>query len=97
MPPAPDDLRPRIRDILLNDWDPHNASRNDAAHHTYDHYIDPLINLLRSGAGEEAIVAFLHEREKETMCFPSLGTARLKRPAQKLLALCGSPHTPNSQ
>jgi hypothetical protein len=29
---------------------------------------------------------FLHEREKESMCFPSLGRQRLRRVAQKLLA-----------
>ena len=81
------DLRSRVREVLLSDWDPHNAGRIDAARHTYDHYLDPLIDLLRSGAGEEAVIAFLREREHETMCFPSLGTARLKRPAQKLLAL----------
>jgi hypothetical protein len=84
---ADDELRSRVREILLNDWDPHTASRNEAARHTYDHYIDPLLALLDSGADEDAIIGFLHEREKETMCFPSLGTARLKRPAQKLLAL----------
>jgi hypothetical protein len=87
MAQAFDELRSQVRDILLNDWDPHNASRNEAARHTYDHYIEPLISLLDSGADEDVIVRFLHEREQETMCFPSLGTARLKRPARKLLAL----------
>ena len=80
-------LRDSIRAVLLNDWDPHNAARNDVAHGTYDHYIDPLIDLISSGGDETAVVEFLHEREKETMCFPSLGTQRLRRVAQRLLAL----------
>ena len=77
----------RIRDVLLNDWDPHNAARSPAAHGTYDGYIEPIAKLLRSGADESAIVEFLHQREQETMCFPSLGTSRLRRVAAKLLRL----------
>ena len=80
-----DPLHARIRDVLLNDWDPHDAARNLAAHTTYDGYIPPLLDLLRSHPTEEAVVEFLHEREKESMCFPSLGTQRLRRVARKLL------------
>jgi hypothetical protein len=80
-------LRDRIRAILLNDWDPHDAQRTDAAHHTYDGYISPLANLIRSSADEDAIIAFLKEREAETMCFPALGTRRLANVAKKLIAL----------
>ena len=76
-----------MRQVLLNDWDPHNAARSPAAHSTYDGYITPLLDLLRSGAGEDEVVEFLHERERESMCFPSLGTQRLRPVARKLLAL----------
>ena len=76
----------RIREVLLSDWDPHNASRLESAHSAYDGYIPPLLHLLSSGADEEAIMDFLHEREKESMCFPSLGKQRLRRVAQKLIA-----------
>ena len=86
-----DPLLARIRDVLLNDWDPHNAARLEAAHSTYDGYIPPILHLLNSGAGEEAIMDFLHEREKESMCFPSLGKQRLRRVAQKLIALRAGP------
>jgi len=84
-------LRFRIRDVLLNDWDPHNAARLESAHSTYDGYIPPILQLLHSGADEEALIDFLHEREKESMCFPSLGKQRLRRVAQKLIALHGGP------
>ena len=83
----PVEARWRIRAVLLNDWDPHDAARNPAAHGTYDGYVDPLHALLAGGAGEDAVVEFLHERERESMCFPSLGTARLRPVARKLLSL----------
>ncbi|HSI32767.1 MAG: hypothetical protein ACAI43_17000 [Phycisphaerae bacterium] len=80
-----DEVRSRIRSVLLNDWDPHNAIRSEAAHGTYDQYVDPLYDLLNTGAGEEAVMEWLHEREKETMCFPSLGVERLRRVARLLI------------
>jgi hypothetical protein len=76
-----------IRTILLQDWDPHNASRNESARGTYDDYLKSLQSLIESGATEDQIIQYLHEREQETMCFPSLGTERLRRVAQKLLRL----------
>lgn len=89
--PTPDtrveNLRDGVRAVLLTDWDPHNASRDESAHGTYDQYLDPLISLIESGATEDDVVAFLEEREAETMCFPSLGVERLRRPARKLLRL----------
>jgi hypothetical protein len=80
-------VRSRIREILLNDWDPQNVVRNPAAHGAYAGYIDPLLNLLRSGADEEQVVEFLHDKEQDMMCFPSLDTRRLRPVARKLLAL----------
>ena len=86
MPDTDDATRSRIREVLLNDWDPHNAARLEAAHATYDGYIEPLLQLLRGGAGEDELVDYLHDREQESMCFPSLGKQRLRRVARKLLA-----------
>ncbi len=82
-------IREQIRRILIHDWDPHNAERAEAAHHTYDGYISPLVDLIRSGADEEAVIDFLKEREAETMCFPALGRRHLARVAKKLIALRG--------
>ena len=79
--------RDAIRQILLEDWDPHNASRMDEACGTYDTYIERLWTVIKTGADEEAVMHWLHEREKESMCFPSLGMERLRRVARKLLAL----------
>jgi len=80
-------LRDRLRDILLADWDPGDASRSDAARGAYDAYLDPLIALLRAGADEEAVIDFLMERERESMCFPTLDRGPLRRVARKLVAL----------
>ena len=88
-------LHSRVREVLLADWDPHNAAGSPAAHTTYDGYIPPLLDLLRSGAGEDAVAEFLHERERESMCFPSLGTARLRPVARKLLAVAGASSGPS--
>ena len=87
MPPADPAIREQIRTILVHDWDPHDAERTEAAHHTYDGYISPLADLIRSGADEAAVIEFLKEREAETMCFPALGTRHLLRVARKLIAL----------
>jgi hypothetical protein len=84
----PDDqARERVRQILLNDWDPSNASRFEAARGEYDSYIPPLLDLIRGGADEDAIVQFLVDRERESMCFPGLDTRRLRPVARKLLRL----------
>ena len=80
-------LRDQIRQVLLEDWDPSNAARFEAAKHEYDAYLSPLADLIRSDADEEAIVSFLRERESEIMCFPAIGRSHLKRVAQKLIKL----------
>jgi hypothetical protein len=86
MEQARETTRDRIRRVLLEDWDPHNVSRNEYAHGSYDQYLAPLEDLLRSEAGEEDVMRWLHEREQETMCFPSIGIQRLRPVARKLLA-----------
>lgn len=80
-------VQEQIRQILLDDWDPSNASRSEAARSEYDADIQPLHDLIQSGADEDAIVQYLFDREHEIMCFPSLGKQHLHRVAQKLIAL----------
>lgn len=87
MADAPLPIRDQIRSVLLNDWDPNNAARSEAASGSYDAYISPLADLIHSGANEDAIIAFLKERESEIMCFPAIGTSHLQRVARKLLGL----------
>ncbi len=80
-------LRDQIRQVLLEDWDPSNAARFEAAKHEYDAYLSPLADLIRSDADEDAIASFLKERESEIMCFPAIGQSHLRRVAQKLIRL----------
>ena len=87
MADSSDELRSRIRQLLLAEWDPSGAERVDAARSTYDAYLGPLADLIRSGASEEAIAGFLKDRESEIMCFPALGTNHLQRVAKRLAAL----------
>lgn len=88
MPGVQDDIRARVRALLVEDWDPHNVARSEYARGQYDGYISPLLDLIRSdGTTEDDVVEWLHAREQETMCFPSLGTQRLRRVARRLLAL----------
>lgn len=75
----------RVRRILIEDWDPHEVIDRPHAHGTYDAWVEPLLALLATGPTEDAVIAWLHERECETMCFPSLGTERLRRVAGKLV------------
>ena len=86
-----DPVQARVRQILLEDWDPHEVLKRAEAHGTYDGWVGPLWDLVASGATEEQVMEWLHEREKETMCFPSLGLERLRRVARKLVAVrsCG--------
>jgi hypothetical protein len=91
---SPGDVpRDEIRKILLEDWDPSNAVRFESSRLEYDGWIAPLWKLITSGGDEAQIIAFLREREAETMCFPGLGTQRLQRPARKLLALRRTPQS----
>ena len=90
----PETVRSRIRQVLLDEWDPSNASRFEHSRGEYDAYIEPLWAIIRAGAGEDAVVEFLHERERESMCFPGLDTRRLRPVARKLIALVRSPLPP---
>ena len=49
MTPLTDAIRASIREILLSDWDPADASRSEYAHGLYDRFIDPLWPLIDQG------------------------------------------------
>ena len=85
MPEATDSTYARVRQILLEDWDPHDALRRPEAHGAYDAYVAPLLVLLAAGANEDVVMDWLADRERETMCFPSLGRERLRRVARRLI------------
>jgi hypothetical protein len=82
-----DEPRLAIRQILLEDWDPHDLFKRSEAHGAYDAWVEPIYEKLRGGASEEQVMDWLQEREQETMCFPSIGKERLRRVARKLRAI----------
>jgi len=82
-----DDVRGRVRQILLEDWDPHEMFKSPEAHGAYDAWVGPLWEVIAAGTGEEGVMEWLQERERETMCFPSLGRERLRRVARRLIAV----------
>ena len=91
MSPDPDSIRSQIRQILLEDWDPHEVFKRPEAHGAYDAWIDQLRATLATGATEEQVMDWLGEREKETMCFPSIGRERLRRVARRLRQIAVAP------
>lgn len=85
-------LRDELREMLLEHWDPHDVMKRvdmygPSARTRYDTYIDPLVEVVRRGGGEDEVISFLAEREAESMCFPSLGRERLRLVARKVVQL----------
>ena len=79
-----DGLRSRVRPECSTTGTRTTAAFPGRAFHLRQVYYPPA-RPARSGAGEDEI-EFLHE-QGESMCFPSLGTQRLRPVARKLLAL----------
>jgi hypothetical protein len=87
MPRDFDPIRSRIRDILLCEWDPSNAARSEYAKGEYDADVEPIYELIRRGAGEERVIDYLMDRQREIMCFPGLDRGPLRRVAGMLVGL----------
>lgn len=93
--------RDALREVLLTEWDPHDVGRKldlygNAARTRYDTYLQPLIDLVFSGADDETVIAYLTEREAESMCFPpspSLARTRLARAARLIRSAALTPPT----
>jgi hypothetical protein len=89
--PSDLDDRARVKRVMLEEWDPHDAYKRPEAHGAYDAWVEPVYDLIRAGAAEEQIMEWLHEREHETMCFPSLGRERLRRVSRLLRLIPAQP------
>ena len=79
----------RTREVLLRNWDPKDVAKRldvygPSSVYRYETYIEPSVELLRSGASEDALMAFLIDRQAESMCFPGLERERLRRVARVL-------------
>ena len=61
------ELRDRVRDMLLREWDPAGVSEFPAAQNEYDNYVSDVVSLLERRAGEEEIFDCLWRLETEQM------------------------------
>ena len=80
----------RIREVLLNDWDPVNISLNPNLADEYDSYIVPLIRLAESeqALSAQKVASFLERCEKDEMGL-TLERHNRDRAAEKLIEILG--------
>ena len=64
-------VQDRIRQILLNDWDPIGIREVPEAQDEYDSYVGGVYRLLADGASAVEVAAHLARIEGETMGLPS--------------------------
>lgn len=86
---VPHTAHQRTREVLLRNWDPDDVVKRldvygPSAVYRYETYIEPLFEILRPGASDDALMTFLIDRQAESMCFPGLVRERLRRVARVL-------------
>jgi hypothetical protein len=77
------EIRERIRQVLLREWDPIGVGDIPEAQDEYDSYVGGIYRLLASGASEYQIIDRLYNLETVSMGLPG-DRARLKGVAEKL-------------
>lgn len=65
------EIRARIRDVLLNDWDPIGIRDEPNAQDEYDRYLGDIYELLMRRAPDSEIAHYLHWVAHERMGFTS--------------------------
>ena len=89
------EVRSKIRDILMTEWDPIGVNDVPEAADEYDSYIGGIYGLLEQGASEESIRAHLRKIEIDQMEMvnassePLLPDANRNRAAGSLTGLSG--------
>jgi hypothetical protein len=79
--------------VLREVWDPIGVGDTAGARHEYAAYVNDVIALLRTGAGEEAIIEHLLREEAETMGLPPRPAEALIPTARALLKIGVKPRT----
>jgi hypothetical protein len=74
----------KIRDVLINDWDPIGVGDNPNLREEYDSTLSPLLAALSKGAGEDELSSIL--AAAETRFGVSGDNARRERTVTKLMA-----------
>lgn len=60
-------MEKRVRELLLNEWDPIGAKDVPSAQDEYDSYTGPILRLVRESATAEQIAAYLLRIEAEVL------------------------------
>jgi hypothetical protein len=81
-----EEIQNRIREVLLNEWDPIGVRGEPGAQDEYDSYVGGIYRLLVSGASESQIIERLYDIEAVSMGLPG-DREYLKGVAEKLLKL----------
>jgi hypothetical protein len=81
----------KIRDILLDDWDPIGVKDIPEAQHEYDSYIGQIYREIADHSGSYPIVQLLARVESEQMGLGERPPMTLEPVAQKLATLADEP------
>jgi hypothetical protein len=63
-------VRPEVRRVLLEVWDPIGVCEEPGAQDEYDEYADHVVGQLFSGATDDEIADYLHRVATENMGLP---------------------------
>jgi hypothetical protein len=67
------EIQQKIRDVLMQHWDPIGVADVPEAQDEYDSYVGPVYRLLVSGASDVDVIEFLYKTETETMGLSRFG------------------------
>lgn len=77
----------RVREALMNHWDPIGVAGDADAAGEYDAYVPQILSFLTTSRDAAQIVDFLQEVERKEMELGPTDSERLQATAAKLLAL----------
>jgi len=81
-------VQARIREILLDDWDPIGVGKAPQAQDEYDSYVGPVYTLIEERRGSYPIAQYLYRVQTDRMGLTqSKNEIQLEPLAQKLAAL----------
>jgi hypothetical protein len=76
-----------VKEILFREWDPIGVNDCEECRDEYDHYAAAIQKLLRAGADEFRLTAYLGRYQRQSMGLTRIDVERDRRVAQRLLAL----------
>jgi hypothetical protein len=80
-------LMESVRAVLLSEWDPLGVADNPSCRDEYDRYVATACRLLREGADEHKLAAYLSQVQEVAMGLSRVDSERDRSVARRLLAL----------